>query len=55
MAKAKAKDDFHSDDEVAKRRDELVRRMANTPPQPTVKPSRPLKKRRKAAVGHAGS
>jgi len=37
--------DADSDDEVARRRDEVVRRMANTPPQPKV--SRPRRQRKK--------
>jgi hypothetical protein len=27
-------DEFHNDNEASRRRDEVVRRMANTPPQP---------------------
>lgn len=39
-------------DETAQRRDEVVRRMANTPPQPRVShPSKPQKK--KAVLGRA--
>ena len=41
-------DDYDSD-EVARRRDEVIRRMANTPPQPKIRP-RP-KKKKKAASG----
>jgi hypothetical protein len=43
-----------SQEETARRRDEVVRRMANTPPQPRVMPlgHRPGKKN-KAASGHA--
>jgi hypothetical protein len=29
-----SKDEAYSDDEIARRRDEVVRRMANTPPKP---------------------
>jgi hypothetical protein len=32
------KDDFYSDKEAAKRRDEVIRRMSNTPPRPAHKP-----------------
>ena len=43
--------DTYSPEEAAKRRDEVIRRMANTPPQPkaTLRP----KKKRKSAVGRA--
>jgi len=42
-----------SDEEVAQRRDEVIRRMANTPPQPKTKiPARP-KEEKKAGAGHA--
>jgi hypothetical protein len=37
------------DTEIARRRDEVVRRMANTPPQP--KPSIPRQKKATKAVG----
>jgi hypothetical protein len=40
-----------SDVETTRRRDEVIRRMANTPPQPK-SPSRP-KKKKKAVVGRA--
>lgn len=36
--------DFLSEDEAARRRDEVIRRMANTPPQPKLSP-RPKKKK----------
>jgi hypothetical protein len=40
----------YSPDETARRRDEVVRRMANTPPQPKAKiPVRPEKKKRAGA------
>jgi hypothetical protein len=39
-----------SDAEIARRRDEVVHRMANTPPQPRVTPS-PKPRRKKAAPG----
>lgn len=38
-----------SPEEAARRRDEVIRRMANTPPQPKANP-RP-KKKKKAVVG----
>ena len=44
-------DDF-SNDEIAKRRDAVIRRMANTPPKPMTRPSRPQKKK-KAVAGRA--
>lgn len=31
-------DDEYSPEEAARRRDEVIRRMANTPPQPRVSP-----------------
>lgn len=43
----------YSDAEAARRRDEVVRRMANTPPQPKVSP-RQRKKRKAAADRVAG-
>jgi hypothetical protein len=46
----KANDDY-SPEEAEKRRDEVVRRMANTPPQPKAIP-RP-KKKKKAVAGRA--
>jgi hypothetical protein len=49
-----AKDEqLFSDDEIAKRRDEVIRRMANTPPQPNSKNPRRRKKGRKAVAGRA--
>jgi hypothetical protein len=45
--------DVFSLQEAARRRDEVIRRMANTPPQPKVKPSHPSKKKKKAVVGRA--
>ena len=45
------KDSFN-DKEAARRRDEVVRRMANTPPQPKPKTLRPLKKAKKAVPSH---
>jgi hypothetical protein len=43
--------DDYDNDEVARRRDEVIRRMANTPPQPKTRP-RP-KKKKKAVAGRA--
>jgi hypothetical protein len=44
----------YSDDEIARRRDEVIRRMANTPPQPRVKaPVRRQKRKTKAASDRA--
>lgn len=45
------KDEHFTEDEAAKRRDEVVRRMANTPPQPKSQ-DRP-KKKKKAGAGRA--
>jgi len=42
-----------SDKETARRRDEIVRVMANTPPQPRVA-NRPVKARQKAASTVSG-
>jgi hypothetical protein len=42
---AKQDDENYSAEEAARRRDEVIRRMANTPPQPRVmRPSRRPKK-----------
>lgn len=46
-----AQPDF-SDDEISRRRDAVIFRMANTPPQPKVTLSHP-KKRKKTVVGRA--
>jgi len=46
-------DDKYTDEETARRRDEVVRRMANTPPQPKIKSPRRSGKKKKAAVGRA--
>jgi hypothetical protein len=46
-----SKSDEYSDAETAKRRDEVIRRMANTPPQP--KATHRPKKKKKAASGRA--
>ena len=42
----------YSPEEAAKRRDEVIRRMANTPPQPKLTPRRQGKKK-KAGAGRA--
>jgi hypothetical protein len=43
----------YTDREIERRRDEVIRRMANTPPQPKAKiPVRP-KKKKKAGAGLA--
>jgi hypothetical protein len=44
--------DNYADKEIARRRDEVIRRMANTPPQPKITP-RPSKRKKKAASGRA--
>ena len=44
-----AEDERYNEQEAARRRDEVIRRMANTPPQPKATP-RP-KNKKKAAVG----
>ena len=42
--------DQYGEDETARRRDVVIRRMANTPPQPRVKPStRPPRKKKTIA------
>lgn len=43
-------DEIFSPTETAKRRDEVLRRMANTPPQPKTKPH-PQQNRKKADAG----
>ena len=45
-------DERFSPAEAAKRRDEVIRRMANTPPQPKIK-SHLQENRNKAGAGHA--
>ncbi len=42
-------DDNYDADEIARRRDEVVRRMANTPPQPRKKPIRRQGKKKQSA------
>lgn len=48
MATLQSGNDQFSDAETVRRRDEVVRRMANTPPQPKVNP-RPKKKTKAAS------
>lgn len=49
------RDEQYSDEETARRRDEVVRRMANTPPQPRVKsPSRQSGKKKPTGLGRVG-
>jgi hypothetical protein len=44
-------DEQYSPEETARRRDEVIRRMANTPPQPHIKsPIRRPKKKKSTAV-----
>ncbi len=51
---SKETDNF-SDAETARRRDEVIRRMAGTPPQPkAMTPHRPKKKKKAGAVRAAG-
>jgi hypothetical protein len=45
--------EFFSNADAAKRRDEVIRRMANTPPQPKSKTPRPQGRKRKADAGRA--
>ena len=46
--------EVYDDSETAHRRDEVIRRMANTPPQPRINPQARLqRKRKKAVVGRA--
>lgn len=51
-------DDTYSDQETERRRDEVIRHMANTPPQPKISPHPKKKKKagagRVAGKGHAG-
>lgn len=44
-----------SEEETARRRDEVIRRMANTPPQPRTKsPGRPTGKKKPSGPGRVG-
>jgi hypothetical protein len=48
---SKKSSDLYQDDEIASRRDEVIRRMANTPPQPkATTPYLPKKKKKAAPV-----
>jgi hypothetical protein len=49
----KDKDELYSPEESARRRDEVIRRMANTPPQPKAN-HRPKRKRKAVADRVAG-
>ena len=45
----------YSEEETGRRRDEVIRRMANTPPQPRTKsPSRRTGKKKSIGSGRAG-
>jgi len=48
---SKRANEEYSDEEAARRRDEVVRRMANTPPQPRPSVLRPPEKGMKAESG----
>lgn len=50
---ARSPNDLYSDAEAAIRRDEVIRRMANTPPQPKITPSHRPKTKKKAAADRA--
>lgn len=51
---AKQRTDEYSPEEIARRRDEVIRRMANTPPQPRAKtPAHPPRKGNKAGESRA--
>lgn len=51
----KPTDDQFSPEEAAHRRDEVVRRMANTPPQPRTKsPGRSIGKKKPSGPGRVG-
>jgi hypothetical protein len=49
--KAKPRDQEFSEEEIARRRDEVVRRMANTPPQHVKSLNRPAGRKKTTAVG----
>lgn len=50
------KKDEYSESETERRRDEVIRRMANTPPQPKIKPkSRRQGKKKTTGPGRAKS
>lgn len=46
-----AKGELYGPEETARRRDEVIRRMANTPPQPKASP--PLRQKKEAKIGVA--
>jgi hypothetical protein len=46
-------DDKYSKEEIARRRDEVIRRMANTPPRPKVNSPHRQGKKRKADADRA--
>ena len=50
---AREQDENYSADEIARRRDEVVRRMANTPPQPKKASSPRLGKKKSSASDRA--
>jgi hypothetical protein len=52
MRSRKPEDEF-SQEEAARRRDEVVRRMANTPPQPKITTRHPSKRKKKAGADRA--
>lgn len=52
MTKKTAETEY-TDDEVARRRDEVIRRMANTPPRPRANRSRHPQKAEKADADRA--
>jgi hypothetical protein len=49
----KDREELYSAEEASRRRDEVIRRMANTPPQPKATSLRPSKKKTKAGAGPA--
>ena len=52
---SKLKDTDFSEEETAGRRDEVIHRMANTPPQPRTKsPGRPTEKKKPSGLGRVG-
>lgn len=46
-------DDQYDESEIARRRDGVIRRMANTPPQPKATAPHPPKKKKIAVVSRA--
>lgn len=46
-----AADEQYTPEETARRRDEVIRHMANTPPQPRVSPKSPAKAAKESAAG----